>query len=650
MPKQFDKIKRMIQLTQEIKRAVYDNIMAQEQPLGCYGSGMSYDDLNVVDFLKLIWDLPAMPSEDGRFRNAEADAYQHMVNNDDWSLDDALLKRFNLLAGDLKYFVKFVEAIVSPEVRETRENIEKYVAVINEALGDANCELANQDYINNLPCYRLMEGKNHEALPTDLNPNQIPIFVDENPSVFPSFEIEQFTWDDFGYKTRYKLWYYSDEGNYSLVGVVKILKRNLDVTYGNIPSNVLSLGNDYCSLGQSLSYYNRIKNILGSKYRNFLNAMRDAAVFSKICDEFSDTYGFKNSLLRDKEAEQALQYAVYRLAGYPLNDPIAFVFKAQIPYYQDDYLSVKFDMGNIQDENNLNRVIALIGNNGVGKTTVLSQLAECIVNGKEDRFAPRQPVFKKVISASYSIFDRFYSVAGASFNYTYCGIQKKDGGLMSVEDVAKRRITSIDIVKKHGRNQKLYHFLKMLLPDDLVEPLFDDDDCGFKEDVYISNHKKYSSGQSMLLNLIIEIVAHIRQNSLILIDEPEVHLHPKGITTFIGIINKICKEFSSCCILATHSAVIIQELLSRNVIVMDRQQDGSPVVRPMRVESLGENLTTITEDVFGRGEVSPYYKRVVKKLVEDNDSIDDVLHAIQNNAVPVSMPLYMLIDKYFAEK
>ena len=44
----------MIQLTQEIKRAVYDNIMAQEQPLGCYGSGMSYDDLNVVDFLKLI--------------------------------------------------------------------------------------------------------------------------------------------------------------------------------------------------------------------------------------------------------------------------------------------------------------------------------------------------------------------------------------------------------------------------------------------------------------------------------------------------------------------------------------------------------------------------------------------------------------------
>ena len=191
--------------------------------------------------------------------------------------------------------------------------------------------------------------------------------------------------------------------------------------------------------------------------------------------------------------------------------------------------------------------------------------------------------------------------------------------------------------------------MKMLLPEELVDPLFDDS-CTFKEDVYVANHKKYSSGQSMLMNLIIEIVANIRKNTLILIDEPEVHLHPKGITTFITILNKICKEFTSCCILATDSAIIIQELLSRNVVIMDRHEDGSPVVRLMRVESLGENLTTITEDVFGRSEVSPYYKKMVRNLVDEKDSIEEVLQIIQNNEVPVSMPLYMLIDKYFSEK
>ncbi len=639
----------MIQLLPEIRRAVYDVIMAQQNPLGHYGNGMSYEDLNVVDFLKLIWDLPTMPSQDDRFRNAEADAYQHMVNNDDWTLEEALLRRFNLLAGDQKYFIKFVEAIVSPEVRVSREEIERFVAVINEALANVNCELAVQDYVNDKPCYRLMEGKHHDVMPTDLNPNTIPIFVDEEPNVFPAFQLVEDRWDDFGYKTRYQLYYYEAADQYNTIGWVRILKRDETVTYGQLPSGVTSFGNEFCSVGQSLAYYERLKIHLGARYKDFLNAMRDAAVFSQICDAFCENYGFKNSLLRYPEAEEAHQYAVYKLAGYSINEPISFIFKAKMPYYEEEHLNIKFDMGNIQDEDNLNRVIALIGNNGVGKTTVLSQLAECIVQGADDRFAPKRPVFKKVISASYSIFDRFFSVTGSSFNYSYCGIQKRDGGLMSPEEVARRRVDSIDLVKIHERKRSLYHYMKMLLPEELVDPLFDDT-CTFKENVYMANHNKYSSGQSMLMNLIIEIVANIRKNTLILIDEPEVHLHPKGITTFISILNKICKEFSSCCILATHSAVIVQELLSRNVVVMDRQADGSPVVRQMRVESLGENLTTITEDVFGRSEVSPYYKKMVRNLVDEKDSIEEVLQVIQNNEVPVSMPLYMLIDKYFSEK
>ena len=87
----------MIKYTQEIKRAIYNCISSMDYPLGRYSSGTS-EDLNEVDFMKLIWDLPAMPSDDHRFRNAEADAYQHMINNNDWSLEYALLTRFNLLA------------------------------------------------------------------------------------------------------------------------------------------------------------------------------------------------------------------------------------------------------------------------------------------------------------------------------------------------------------------------------------------------------------------------------------------------------------------------------------------------------------------------------------------------------------------------
>lgn len=154
----------------------------------------------------------------------------------------------------------------------------------------------------------------------------------------------------------------------------------------------------------------------------------------------------------------------------------------------------------------------------------------------------------------------------------------------------------------------------------------------------------------MLLNLIIEILANIRHNTLLLIDEPEVHLHPQGITELVHIIDWLCEEYSSSCIMATHSAVIIQELLSRNVIVMDRELDGSPIIRPMTLESMGENLTTITQEIFGRDNKEPLYVKKIRKLVNSNKDIDEVLQKVQNNDIPISMPMYLLLDKMFSEK
>lgn len=643
----------MITYTPELKRAIYDCINSMDSPLGRYDNNSSID-LNEVDFLKLIWDLPAMPSEDPRFRNAEADAHQHMVNNSDWSLDDALLKRFNLLAGDEKFFSRYIEVIVSPEVRNNRTEIENYVANINTLLKSIHCELAIVDFVNELPCYRLKEGLGHSIVPIDIVPNNIPIFINTTPSEFPAFLLKEYTWDDYGHKTRYSLYYFkNNETSGVSIGVVRIMNHREDNTYKLLnEGKIYSLDKDYCSLASEISYYTQIKNVLGSSYKNFLYAIRDAACFSQICDEFRETSGFRHSLLRQSTAEEALNYAIYVLAGYDINDPTSFVFKANIPYFNDAQLPIKLDFGRPFDKSNLNRIVALIGDNGVGKTSILSQIAECIVNGDHDRFTPHIPVFSKVISASYSIFDRFYNIEGSSFNYTYCGIQKKVAdqmSLMTFDEQAKRRYEAIQIIKHHDRQYNLHRYLSKLLAKDVIDCIFDDD-YNFIEDNFNKVQYRLSSGQYMLLNLTIEIVANIRQNTLILLDEPEVHLHPKGITTIVGIINSICNDFASCCIMATHSSLIIQNMLSRNVIIIDRELDGSPIIRPMRIESLGESLTTITEDVFGRSVISPYYIKMVKDLVEDKCDMDNILQSIQNNDVPISMSLRVLLEKYISEK
>lgn len=640
----------MINLTPQVRRAVYDKIVSMGNFYGKYADGTySNDDLNVVNFLKQIWDLPAMRSEDPRFRNAEADATQHLINNDDWDTSYVFERRFNLLAGDQAYFVKFIELVVSPMVRTDRTEMEEYVDAINECLKPANCELAVEDFLDGDPVYRLKEGLDHNEFPIDINKNTLQVYVSSSPDTYPSLDLHEFRWDDFGFKTRYKLFYCESSEIKYLIGVVKIMKKGEGITYGQLPDSFSSLSNEYCSLGQDMSYYRNIKKYLGHKYKDVLYALRDAACFSKIADYFIEESVFKVSLLREREADRALQFAQYELAGFDAGEDKTFVFKAELPYRRGEYLNIKFNFGKVQREDNLNRIVALIGNNGIGKTTVLSQLAKALVGNEQNRFNPQMPVFSKVIAASYSIFDDFYDVKSSSYNYVYCGMQEKHK-IMNDDELAHRRRLSVEMLKKKQEGHEILRvFLDRVIDSDIVNQLYNHKGK-FSEENYQKIHEWLSSGQTMLLNLIIEILAHIRQNTLILIDEPEVHLHPKAITEMVHIIDSLCERYSSCCIMATHSSIVIQELLSRNVIVMDREQDGSPVIRPMRLESMGENLTTITQEIFGRSNKEPLYIKKIRELVDKYPNMDEVLQEVQNNDVPISMPMYLLLDKMFSEK
>lgn len=634
----------------EVRRNVYDSIVALGNFYGKYDEGRSYGDLTIVDFLKLIWDLPTMKSEDPRYKNAEGDAVQHIVNNDDWDTNEIFERRFNLLGGDDKYFAKFIEAVVSPTVRHDNQEITEYVNVINKALRPVKYELVVEDYINGLPTYKLKKGLNHTAFFRNLDNNDIPFFVDSAPSKYPAFEIDQYTWDDYSRKTRYKLFYWQDEDSKRDIGVVKIMKREQNISYGHLPEEFVNLDSEWCSLGQSLGYYKNIKYYLGNSYLGALSALRDAACFSQICDEFINDPIFKISLLRERDADTALQFAQYTLAGYDYKADREFVYRTSLPYAPNNTVSVRFNFGQVYDRDNLNRIIAIIGNNGVGKTTLLSKLVESLVSRKVNDFNPQMPVFSKVISASYSIFDKFYNIKNTSYNYLYCGLRASENTLLSKEQLAERRRESSLLIKSDDRRGSvLLNCMEKIMPKDIFEELFDETG-DFQEEAYLKIHERLSSGQKMLMNLIINIIGNIRQNTLLIIDEPEVHLHPRGITEFVALVDRICRDYASCCIMATHSPIVIQELLSRNVIIMDREADGSPVVRPMRLESMGENLTTITQEIFGRDNNEPIYIKKIKKLVGKSSSVENIINSIQNNDVPISMPLFLLIDKYFTEK
>jgi len=73
--------------------------------------------------------------------------------------------------------------------------------------------------------------------------------------------------------------------------------------------------------------------------------------------------------------------------------------------------------------------------------------------------------------------------------------------------------------------------------------------------------KKASSGEQCLLVLILGIAGHIDDNSLILIDEPEISLHPRWQEEFMELLTSSFASYQNCqFIIATHSPQIIARL------------------------------------------------------------------------------------------
>ena len=126
----------------------------------------------------------------------------------------------------------------------------------------------------------------------------------------------------------------------------------------------------------------------------------------------------------------------------------------------------------------------------------------------------------------------------------------------------------------------------------------------FESKLYFFNKNQLipslSSGQETFVNLIINILALIKPNSLILIDEPENTLHPNIEIDFISILQDILndEDFDSFAIIATHSPTIVREVPESFVRVIKFDGSGQPLIDSPLIKTFGADLGTITNYVF----------------------------------------------------
>lgn len=97
----------------------------------------------------------------------------------------------------------------------------------------------------------------------------------------------------------------------------------------------------------------------------------------------------------------------------------------------------------------------------------------------------------------------------------------------------------------------------------------------FKRD----NHFEFidsSSGETSVLCSILAIMSNIRQNSIVLIDEPEQSCHPNWQINYLPILKRIFRNYKSCqFIIATHSHFILSDLdpVDSSLVVLDYNED-----------------------------------------------------------------------------
>lgn len=455
--------------------------------------------------------------------------------------------------------------------------------------------------------------------------------------------LESNDWDDYSYRSTYFVYFYNGQKNIA-IGEVKVIDRDIDVGRVKFDDGVERLSSNLCSLGQNESYYRKLQSLVEEDRNAILTILNDCTYDAHILKIFKDLPQFKSSAVRFSQAERALAFGVEvfsRDVEQKVDPAHSFKFKTKLNGFDTAHdLDFKFfSRGDKEIPSNIN---VIIGRNGTGKTQLLSDLArtvsgygfdskEDLISSRDNKLGESTLTFGSVVVISYSAFDNFeipgkdeqereeLKAQGHVHGYKYCGLRERIGDghyrLKDIKEITKEFSDSFKKIKKSDLSKEWRACISHVLSD-----------ASFRN-VDVDNLQRdflrLSSGQKIILSMLAGVFEHISSNSLVVIDEPETHLHPSLVSAFMHSVRSILEVYDSYAIIATHSPVILQETPSMFVQVLGGTST-KPRVSELQNECFGEEISTLTEDVFHVSfEESNFYK-VLGELSKKGYSLGDI--------------------------
>ncbi len=444
-------------------------------------------------------------------------------------------------------------------------------------------------------------------------------------------------WDDYQFKTSFHLW--CSNGTKQInIGFFRIATLGMGHGRVEVPGRFESLGPTYFSLGADESFYATLRDTFDDATRHsILTALRDAAYDLDIFDLAAEEPVMKDSLLRGIEVE-TVRGQFHRIAEGGETRT-----KYDIRYRQEpqagDGPSLTIDLKVDPDVKPPSNIHALIGSNGVGKTRLLDTLARTVLSRTghlahsqlEDRGENRQHPFSNLVSVSFSAFDPQQPLRGStSVGYRYVGL--KHDGTTPIKDLS---LLSADFAKSvtacmsegPARAERWRQVLARL---EATDPLFDDQQIAR---LAATDEERpdpealftpLSSGHKIVLLTLARLVEHTTERTLVLIDEPEAHLHPPLLSTFIRVLSVLLLDRNGLALIATHSPVVLQETPRESVWALRRAGADVRVDHP-EIETFGENVGVITREIFALEVTRTGFYAMIEELAHQGLSFEQIV-------------------------
>lgn len=465
-------------------------------------------------------------------------------------------------------------------------------------------------------------------------------------------------WDDYSFKTLFLAVLVRPDGTNTELGSVKIARvgQPKGRSFDELPASFTELPDVWFSVGQDVEYYKKLCDALTFEERDAILTILGDVAFNPSKFQLAENENvFITSLTRSVSVSAILgQYRRilrgeveltdfnfhYRSDGGPFTAPVNLEFEVKAASTPSTNIHV------------------VIGRNGVGKTTLLNQMTRAVLQSADvrnnARFVTTGPFgterrisktyFSSLISVSFSGFDPFVPPADQPDRtketaYFYVGMKKVRAGEDGFEKAAPKSDAElredlvgglISCLRQPEKRKRWLNAIARLESDinfaEMALSRLTDANASMQASIARNLSTRMSSGHAIVLLTITKLVELVEEKTLVLMDEPESHLHPPLLSALTRSLSDLLHDRNGVAIVATHSPVVAQEVPRTCVWKLTRLGSEGRSDRPVR-ETFGENVGILTHEIFGLEVQQSGFHNLLRKAVDEGGSYDSIVQA-----------------------